>query len=148
LDVQKLMSALLRRAGIRQRSDKQVRRDAVQAKAKRVILARAGGRCDVGGESTRDLRIDHHHIFGTSWLGLPWSDSSEAGAAVCREHHDFVQTHPASEEQAALELTACGRLMARLRAEGGSLRWDGQVRTNRRAALDLVRELEALGVEP
>jgi hypothetical protein len=119
----------------------------VLRKTKQAILRRAAGRCEVGGEPFRDNRIDHHHVMGRSWLGLPWSDSAEAGAAVCRAHHDHCQNNPLSAEQRALEALVVERLEKRVMAEGGQLS-PLRLSTSRGEAARLVGELERLGVEP
>lgn len=139
---------LLRSTPLRSKSDKARARDARLSKVKFKLLKRAQGKCEIScGESLDGQRIDHHHVFGRSWLGEEWADSVEAGAVGCRDCHDHCTNNPTCQAQQFLEAQAYTRLHDRLIAEGGTLP-DCRNMTVRRAALVVVTELERMGVQP
>ena len=139
--------SLLRSAPLRQKSSKAIARDKRLAKTKKVLLARSRGLCDIEKHPLRGHCVDHHHVFGRHALGPVWSDSAEAGAVLCREHHDDVERTPGGLHDRALQVAAVVRLIGRLEAEGGKVELPVPASMEYQA-LAVVEALEALGVEP
>ena len=102
--------ALLRSKPLRQRSERQARREKNLSVIKRQLLSRARYRCESCGVT--DEALEAHHTFGRSALGPYWSDHPAVVTVICRGCHHAATDNPANRD--ALRLDALLRLRSLL----------------------------------
>jgi hypothetical protein len=105
------MMAPLRRAGIRQRSDKQAAKERDLAAAKPELMRRSGGRCELCLDG-RGHALDPHHPYSRHTLGA-WTNQAVCIVVACRPCHD-VCTNPTGPVEHALAEAARKQVLIRL----------------------------------
>jgi hypothetical protein len=87
----------LKKTPLRKRSKRQSRRERELSKSKQVVLARAGGMCEVPG-CLREAKSVHHRRLRSQGR----DDSPDNLIALCAEHHEAVHRSPAWAQSVGL----------------------------------------------
>lgn len=128
----------LRAKPLRQRSDKQARKERDLAAAKPELMKRSGGRCELCGDG-REFALDPHHPFGRHELGA-WTNAAVCIVVACRPCHESV-TNPSTPSAHTFAQIAQLQVVVRLRALA---RHRGPMR-NTTLRLEAIRLTELLG---
>lgn len=81
-------------------------------------MVRKRRKCDSCGAPSTYKLAQHHHVFGRgNKIPQEFADSPELGACLHKPCHDYVQTHPNSEEDIKLKWKAINRFAYRYRLD-------------------------------